>query len=69
MTDPNKALADWLLRKLLKLKEGELLTYSKLKEVGTDCVIIKKLNPYTYEIDFGPLDGFDDFILNFAYNG
>jgi hypothetical protein len=62
MTDPNKALADWLLRKLLKLKEGELLTYEKLKEIGTDCVIIKKLNNEKYEIDFGPLDGFDQFV-------
>lgn len=69
MTDPNKALADWLLRKLLKLKEGELLTYNKLKEIGTDCVIIKKRNSKTYEIDFGPLDGFDEFVLNYAYNG
>ena len=69
MTDPNKALADWILRKLLKLKEGELLTYDKLKEIGTDCVIIRKKSQYTYEIDFGPLDGFDDFVLNSAYSG
>ena len=32
MTDPNKALSDWLLRKVLHLQEGELATIEKLNE-------------------------------------
>lgn len=42
MTNPNKALSDWLLRKVLQLKEGELATIEKLDKLGFDSVIIIK---------------------------
>ncbi|HPX75888.1 MAG TPA: hypothetical protein PLW77_04815 [Bacteroidales bacterium] len=51
MTDPNKALADWLLRKVLKLKEGELATIERLNELGFDSVIITKIDDLNYKID------------------
>lgn len=47
MSNPNKALGEWLLRNLLNLKEGELLTYDKLLEIGiTKLEFIKKLDNY-----------------------
>ncbi|MCX8000825.1 MAG: hypothetical protein N3A69_18110, partial [Leptospiraceae bacterium] len=58
MTNPNNALADWLLRKVLKLKEGELVTYSKLKKVGVDSVRITKLDEQNFKIDFTKLDSY-----------
>lgn len=61
MTDPNKALGEWLLRDLLNLKEGELLTYEKLQEVGLDSVVIYKVDNKNYIIDFTKIGSYDTF--------
>jgi hypothetical protein len=50
MTNPNKALSDWLLRKVLQLKEGELATIEKLDEFGFDSVIISKTDNDHFKI-------------------
>src|SRR5450830_1205555 len=34
MSNPNSALGQWLLRDVLNLKMGELLTYEKLEDIG-----------------------------------
>ncbi|MBQ9291851.1 MAG: restriction endonuclease [Campylobacter sp.] len=62
MTNPNKALSKWLLRKVLKLNEGELLTYERLKILGIDCVIIYKNSDLEYEIDFAKIGDYEKFI-------
>ena len=62
MTNPNNALSDWLLRKVLKLKEGELLTYDRLMIIGVDSVRITKINNGNYKIDFAKLDSFENFL-------
>lgn len=51
MTNPNKALSDWLLRKVLQLKEGELATMEKLDKLGFDSVIIMKDESGDFKID------------------
>ena len=51
MTNPNKELAKWLLRDLLKLKEGELATYERLAILGFDSVRITKIREGFYTID------------------
>lgn len=61
MTNPNKALSDWLLRKILRLKEGELATIEKLDELGFDSVIIHKENETNFKIDIMKTDSYDDF--------
>ena len=61
MTDPNKAMADWLLRKVLKLKEGELATIEKLDELGFDSVIITKTNKNNFKIDIMKTGSFTQF--------
>ncbi|MDM8160055.1 hypothetical protein QUH73_09545 [Labilibaculum sp. K2S] len=51
MTNPNKALSDWLLRKVLQLKEGELATIEKLDKLGFDSVIIMKKDNENFKVD------------------
>lgn len=62
MTNPNKALSDWLLRKVLQLKEGELATIDKLNELGFDSVIIMKDDKGDYRIDKAKVDSYEEFI-------
>ncbi|MBI4712870.1 MAG: restriction endonuclease [Planctomycetes bacterium] len=62
MTNPNNALSDWLLRKVLKLKDGELLTYERLRLLGIDSVRITKINDQNFKIDFTKINSFDDFV-------
>lgn len=51
MSNPNKALGNWLLRTVLHLRQGELATIEKLDEIGVDAVIITKYPDY-YRMDF-----------------
>ena len=62
MTNPNKALSDWLLRKVLKLKEGEILTYERLMLIGIDSVRIIKIDNKNYKIDFAKINSFENLI-------
>jgi hypothetical protein len=62
MTNPNKALSDWLLRKVFQLKEGELLTIEKMEQLGFDSVIIIKDYKENYKIDKAKIDSYEMFI-------
>lgn len=64
MTDPNKALSDWLLRRVLRLDEGELATMEQLDELGFDSVLITKENADNYSIDIMPTNAFEKFIID-----
>lgn len=64
MTNPNKALSDWLLRKLLRIKEGELATIAKLNELGFDSVIIQKDKSGVFKIDKAKSDSYENFIFD-----
>jgi hypothetical protein len=66
MTNPNKALADWMLRDVLMLQENELLTYDKLKKIGYDSVKITKSTNDDYFIDFTKLDEYESFVEKIA---
>jgi hypothetical protein len=61
MSNPNAALGEWLLRDILGLKAGELLTYRKLEEIGLDSVVIYKIAEGSYSIDFTRIDSYEDF--------
>lgn len=52
MTNPNSALGEWILRQVLNLPEGVLLTYEMLEDLGINSVIIYKNGPLDYSIDF-----------------
>ena len=62
MTNPNKALSDWILRRVFKLKEGELLTIEKMEELGFDSVIVEKDKKGNFKIDKAKSNSYDDFI-------
>lgn len=61
MTNPNDTLSYWLLRKVLKLKEKEILTYSHLKKLGIDSVKVTKIDTKVYKIDFSKIDMYEEF--------
>lgn len=67
MTNPNKDLGKWILRKVLKLSEGEVLTYNRLQEIGIDSVKITQVDvnrdKLIYSIDFCPVGTYDEFVL------
>ena len=44
MSNPNKALGHWILRKLLKKKPGELVTMDDLNQYGFDSVCVENLH-------------------------
>jgi hypothetical protein len=62
MTNPNKALSNWLLRKVLGLAEGELATIEKLERLGFDSVCITKTAPDFYKIDIAGFDAYEHFL-------
>jgi hypothetical protein len=64
MSDPNKDLGEWILREVLGLREGELLTYEKLQKVGVDTVGIYKISEIEYEMTFNSLGTFEEFEIN-----
>jgi hypothetical protein len=61
MSNPNEALGQWILRDVLSLKEGELLTYKKLEDIGLDAVVVYKIDDENYEIDFAKIGSYDSF--------
>ena len=61
MTNPNKALSDWLLRKVLQLEEGELATIEKLDKLGFDSVIIMKDKNGDFKIDIMKTNAYREF--------
>jgi hypothetical protein len=61
MTNPNKDLGKWILREVLNLPEGELVTYEKLEQIGIDTVQINKFEDNTYEINFKELGTFEQY--------
>ena len=62
MTSPNKALSNWLLRKVLQLEEGELATIEKLDRLGFDSVIITKNQNAEFKIDIIKTNSYNNFL-------
>ncbi|UAL08372.1 MAG: hypothetical protein KRP56_03775 [Candidatus Methanogranum gryphiswaldense] len=64
MTNPNSALGEWILRQVLDVSEGELVTYDMLSMLGINCVRVYKNKDLDYSIDFG----YRDFSLEYLDN-
>lgn len=62
MTNPNKALSNWLLRTALGLQKYELATIEKLENCNIDSVILEKEKEYVYNIDVRPIGSYEKFI-------
>lgn len=52
MSNPNSALGEWILRDVLRIPPGELVTYEDLEAVGIDSVEVTKDREGYYSIDF-----------------
>ncbi len=65
MSYSNRALGKWILREVLFLKEGELLTYDKLQVFGIDSVRIDKIDDQNYEINFAKVGSFEVYIQEY----
>ena len=63
MSQRNADLGEWLLRDVLSLEPGELLTYEKLEEIGIDSVEISKVDDI-YSINFKNLGSYEEYINN-----
>ncbi|PAK20893.1 hypothetical protein CJJ23_04840 [Mycoplasmopsis agassizii] len=61
MSNPNKMLGNWLLRKVFEIPENTLITYDTLKLLNTDSVIFTKINNNRYKIDFCELGTYEKF--------
>ena len=59
MSNPNKALGEWLLRKVFELKPGVVLTYDDLEKYNIDSVVFTKNSDGTYSIDFAELGTYE----------
>lgn len=61
MSNPNKVLGEWLLRKVFELPEKTLVTYEMLKIFDIDCVVITKNKDLDYSIDFAEAGTYEKF--------
>lgn len=61
MSNPNKMLGEWILRDVLKLPEGVLVTSELLDQIGIDSVKLTKKNDTYYYLDFLATDSFEEF--------
>lgn len=63
------ALGKWLLRDVLNLKEGNLLTYEKLQTIGLDAVVVYKIDSEHYDIDFTRTGSYEKFEIENGEGG
>lgn len=64
MSNPNTDLGKWILRDILNISPGEVVTMEDLYSIGIDSVEIRKINNDYFEIDFKEIGSYEDFILN-----
>ena len=61
MSNPNKLLGEWLLRKVFELPEGTQVTYPMLLRFGIDSVIFTKYGDLDYSVDFAEAGTYEEF--------
>lgn len=63
MSNPNTDLGKWILRDILKIPVGQLVTMEDLYSIGIDSVEIRKIDEEYYKIDFKAIGSYEEFIL------
>ena len=61
MSNPNKELGNWLLRKVFELEPRTVVTYEMLEKFGVDSVIFTKIDKGKYRIDFAEIGTYEEF--------
>ncbi len=51
MSNPNSALGEWILRKVLHKRPGRLVTYEDLEIAGFDSIILTKIGELIYSLE------------------
>ncbi|MFS0655109.1 restriction endonuclease [Bacillus sp. 179-C3.3 HS] len=64
MSNPNVTLGEWILRTVLCVPEGTVVTKQMLIDIGIDSVIVTKLDNLVFQIDFAETGTYDEFELN-----
>lgn len=64
MSNPNAALGKWILRDILQLKHGTLVTKEQLDIIGIDSIKLSKMSDGTYSLDFLKSGSFELFELD-----
>ncbi|TKI46255.1 restriction endonuclease PLD domain-containing protein [Lysinibacillus tabacifolii] len=64
MSNPNRELGYWLLRHVLQIPPGELVTNEHLESVGIDSVVVTKLDDFVFRIDFATTGTYEEFEEN-----
>lgn len=65
MSNPNKALGKWILRDILNLKEGVIVTKTILDIIGIDSIMLSKHEDNSYSLDFLKSGSYEDFEENY----
>lgn len=65
MSNPNRELGRWILRDVLNLESGVVVTYEHLTELGIDSVKITKKDNSNFYIDFCGVDTYEEFEVNY----
>ena len=65
MSNPNRELGRWILRDVLNLESGVVVTYEHLTELGIDSVKITKKDNSNFYIDFCGVDTYEEFEDNY----
>ena len=55
-------MGKWLLRDILGLREGELLTYERLQVIGIDSIRIDKVDNENFKINFVSSGSFEEYL-------
>lgn len=61
MSNPNRELGKWILRDILQLKEGQLVTKKKLDIIGIDSVKLTKIGDNEFYLDFLKSGSYEEF--------
>lgn len=61
MSNPNRVLGEWLLRKVFEVESQTIITYEMLEQFGVDSVIFTKHSELEFSIDFAKLGSYEEF--------
>jgi hypothetical protein len=61
MTNPNKAIAEWLLRKVLRIPERHVATRKNLLEANIDCVEVFRIDENNFKITQASYGSYETF--------
>ena len=61
MSNPNKKLGEWLLREVLNVKYGTLLTKKMLDQIGIDSLKLSKRHDGNFYLDFVKSGSYENF--------